>query len=116
MAIGFSEITLVGYVGNIEPISTASDGINGAKFSLAINREWINALGERREAVDWFNVVVWREQLVESVLNHLGKGRLTLISGRPIMRQWEDESGKNRERLEVVAQHVIFLDKKPSEN
>ena len=110
----YSKINLLGYIGNDpEPISSAGGegDPRGAKFSLAVNRVWTDAAGEKQEAVDWFNVVVWRQQLVQSVLNYLRRGRLVFVDGRPQMQQWADKEGVKRETLQVVANQVIFLDR-----
>ena len=54
--------------------------------------------GERREAVEYHDVVLWGPQ-AETVAKYLAKGRLVFIEGRLQTRSWEHE-GITRRRTE----------------
>jgi|HubBroStandDraft_6_1064221.scaffolds.fasta_scaffold532566_2 single-strand DNA-binding protein len=64
--------------------------------------------GERREAVEYHDVVLWGPQ-AETVARYLAKGRLVFVEGRLQTRSWEHE-GITRRRTEIVASRVQFLD------
>ena len=49
-----------------------------ATFSLAVNRNFTNASGERE--ADFINIVVWRKQ-AENVKNYLSQGSQVAIDG-----------------------------------
>ena len=49
-----------------------------ARFSVAVNRTFNNAQGQRE--TDFINVVVWRKQ-AENVCNFLNKGSLVSVEG-----------------------------------
>lgn len=72
-------------------------------FRLAVDRD---VKGE----TDFFDVVVWDKQ-GESVANHLQKGRMVAVKGRLQSRSYEDKEGKKREKIEIVAERVRFLDR-----
>ena len=59
---------------------------------------------------DFFDVIAW-EKTGELVNQYLSKGRRCLIQGRLRQDSWEDkDTGKKRNRVEVVAFDVTFLD------
>ena len=108
MAANYSKIDLMGFVGHDpEPLAT-TDGTQGARFSIAINRVWTDTSGIQQSETSWFQTTTWG-QLAENCLAYLTKGRLVFVTGRPQIRQWEDEHGLKRERLQIRADQVIFL-------
>jgi len=113
MSVGYSSIELLGYLGHDpQPLQTEA-GPKGARFSLAVNRVWTDDSGERQEETNWFQIIAWR-QVAENCLAYLSKGRLVLVVGRPRMRRWEDQEGRGREQIQVLAERVIFLDQPES--
>lgn len=75
---------------------------------LAVDRGTTNAQGEKE--TDFIDIVVWERQ-AESVANYLKKGRLVAVQGRLQIRQYETQDGQRREKAEVVAHQVRFLDR-----
>ena len=84
-----------------------------ATFSLAVNRNFTSANGERE--TDFINIVVWRKQ-AENVKNYIKQGSQVAIDGRIQTRSYDGEDGKKRYITEVVADNVQFLDTKSSRN
>ena len=84
-----------------------------ASFSLAVNRNFTNANGERE--ADFINIVVWRKQ-AENVKNYLSQGSQVAIDGRIQTRSYDDQNGQRRYVTEVVADNVEFLGSKGSSN
>jgi len=79
------------------------------KFGLAVNRTWRNQAGEKQEETCFVDVVVFGRQ-AENCNEYLRKGRAAFIEGRLHFDSWEDrETGKKRNKLEVVAENVQFL-------
>jgi single-strand DNA-binding protein len=110
MSANYSKIDLLGYTGkDPEAVNTANE-TTGARFSIAVNRVWTDGSGQKQTETDWFEAITWGA-MAESCLNYLTKGRLVYVTGRPQIRQWEDEAGKKRDRLQVRADQVIFLDR-----
>lgn len=75
---------------------------------LAVDRGTNNAQGEKE--TDFIDIVVWERQ-AETVANYLQKGRLVAVQGRLQIRQYETQEGQKREKAEVVASTVRFLDR-----
>ena len=82
-----------------------------ASFSLAVNRNFTNANGERE--ADFINIVVWRRQ-AENVANYLDKGSQVSIEGRIQTGSYTAQDGSKRYTTDVVADNVQFLDTKRS--
>ena len=82
-----------------------------ATFSIAVNRNYANAQGERE--ADFINIVVWRKQ-AENVKNYLQQGSQVAIDGRIQTRSYDDNNGQKRYVTEVVADNVEFLGSKNS--
>lgn len=66
--------------------------------------------GRREDAVDFVTVKVWGRS-AKAALEHLTRGRRVAVSGRLEHFEWTEEDGRRGERLVVVADRVIFLDK-----
>lgn len=76
-------------------------------FSVAINRTFNNAQGQRE--ADFINVIVWR-RAAENVANYLDKGSLVSVEGRIQTGSYTDKDGNKRTSFDVVADSVQFLD------
>lgn len=79
------------------------------RFSLAVNRTFNNAQGERQ--TDFINIVVWRKQ-AENVCNFLNKGSLVSVEGRLQTGSYDDKDGNKKYTMDVVADSVQFLESK----
>ena len=80
-----------------------------ARFSVAVNRTYSNAQGERE--TDFINVVVWRKQ-AENVCNFLNKGSLVSVEGRIQTGGYDDKDGNKRYTMDVVGDNIQFLESK----
>ncbi|MBW4061283.1 single-stranded DNA-binding protein [Candidatus Saccharibacteria bacterium] len=80
-----------------------------ASFSVATNRVWNDPSGERKEAVEYHEIVAWGK-LGELAAQYLAKGRKVMVIGRLQTRQWDAQDGSKRQRTEIVATDVNFLD------
>ena len=78
-----------------------------ATFTLAVNRTFKNANGERE--ADFINVVIWR-QAAENLANWAKKGALLGITGRIQTRNYENAQGQRVYVTEVVAENFQMLE------
>lgn len=81
-------------------------GMNVCSFSLATNRVYNDRDGNRQEAADYHNIVVFGKQ-AENCAKYLKKGSGTYVEGRLQTRSWEKD-GQKQYRTEVVADRVQF--------
>jgi single-strand DNA-binding protein len=104
-----NKVMLIGNLGKDPEMRYTANGKAVATFSIACNRVFSGADGERREETDWFNIVTW-DKLAEQCSQFLQKGRRAYIEGRLHTRSWEGQDGQKRYTTEVIAQTVLFLD------
>lgn len=110
-----NRVVLVGRLTKDPEFRTTQSDVSVATFTLAVNRPFTNAQGERE--ADFINVVVFRKQ-AENVNNYLRKGNLAGVDGRIQSRSYENQEGRRVFVTEVVADNVQFLEPKnnPSNN
>ena len=78
-----------------------------AQFTLAVNRTFKNANGERE--TDFINCVIWR-QAAENLANWAKKGALIGITGRIQVRNYENQQGQRVYVTEVIADNFQMLE------
>ncbi len=108
MSRGLNKVMIIGKLGRNPEMRYTPSGRPVTSFSVATNRSWVNAEGERREDTEWFNVVAWGN-LAEICKQHLTKGQQVYVEGRLQTRGWEDQDGKKYYRTELVANEMIML-------
>ncbi|MEJ7344726.1 single-stranded DNA-binding protein [Staphylococcus haemolyticus] len=104
-----NRVILVGRLTKDPEFRTTQSGVNVATFTLAVNRTFTNAQGERE--ADFINIVVFRKQ-ADNVNNYLKKGNLAGVDGRIQSRSYENNEGRRVFVTEVVADSVQFLEPK----
>ncbi|MCS7234431.1 MAG: single-stranded DNA-binding protein [Armatimonadota bacterium] len=107
-----NRVVLIGRLTRDPELRYLPSGQPVATFTLAVDRPFAGPQGERK--ADFIPVVAWRK-LAEQVSQHLAKGRLVAVDGRLQIREYETQDGQRRRAVEVVADHVRFLDRKASE-
>ena len=86
-----------------------SNGTATASFSLAVDRSFKNAQGEKE--TDFINCVAWRKT-AETIANHTRKGSLIGVQGRIQTRNYENQQGQKVYVTEVVVEQFTFLESK----
>lgn len=87
---------------------TTQSGVSVCTFTLAVDRRYKNANGERE--TDFFPVVCWR-QVADLSAQYLSKGKQVAIAGEVQIRSYEKD-GQKRYVTEIVADEVQFLSPK----
>ena len=106
-----NKIMLIGNLGKDPELNVTAEGTPVTKFSLAVNRQYKTATGERKEETEWFNIVAWR-QLAEICERYLHKGSKVYIEGRLTQRKYTDKTGVERIAVEVIANDMQMLSPK----
>ena len=106
-----NKCVLVGNLTRDPEAGSTTSGVNFTRFTIAVNRSFTNANGER--VADYFDVICWR-QLAERCAKYLFKGSKVGINGSVQRRQYEDRDGIKRTSFDVVADEVEFLTPKNS--
>lgn len=100
---------LIGRLTRDPELRSTSTGRNVCQFSIAVNRNFTNANGERE--ADFINCVVWDKQ-AENLVKYQKKGNQIAVDGRVQTRNYEDKDGKRVYVTEILANNISFLDSK----
>jgi single-strand DNA-binding protein len=105
----YNKVILVGNLTRDPELRYTPKGMAIAKIGLAVNRNWTNEAGEKKEEVTFVDVDIFG-RTAENVAQYMKKGRPILIEGRLRLDQWDDkQTGQKRSKLGVVAETVQFL-------
>jgi len=115
MSRGLNKVMIIGHLGRDPEMRYTPSGRPVTNFSVATSRSWNTSDGERRTETEWFNVVAW-SSLAEICNQYLTKGQQVYIEGRLQTRHWEDDKGVRHSTVEVVANEMIMLGKRRSDN
>ena len=100
---------LIGRLTKDPELRTTPTGRNVCQFSVAVNRTYTGANGERE--ADFINCVVWDKQ-AENLVKYQKKGNQIAIEGRIQTRNYDDQDGKKVYVTEILAHNISFLDAK----
>ena len=104
-----NRVVLIGRLTAKPELRYTGSNVPFARFSLAVNRTFTSASGERE--TDFINIVIWRKQ-AENVCNYLDKGSLVSVEGRIQTGSYDAQDGTKRYTTDVVADSVEFLESK----
>lgn len=108
-----NRVVLVGRMTRDPELRYTPSGVAVTRFGIAVDRPLNpNNIQEGQQEADFFNCVAWRN-VAESVGNHGSKGRLIAVDGRLQQRSWVGQDGFRRNVVEIVADRVRFLDRRP---
>lgn len=99
-------------IGNVvkEPeMYTTNSGVKVAKITLAINRRFANAQGNRE--ADFLTCVAWRNT-AEYVEKYVHKGKKLAVSGSVQTRSYDTQDGQKRFVTEIQVDEIEIVSKK----
>lgn len=108
MAASLNKAMIIGNLTRDPELKQTPSGQQVCSFGVATNRTWKNAAGEKQEAAEYHNVVVWGK-LAEICAQYLNKGKKVYIEGRLQTREWDGPDGAKRNRTEIVAENMVML-------
>ncbi|NVY96576.1 single-stranded DNA-binding protein [Lactobacillus sp. DCY120] len=104
---------LVGRLTRDIDLRYTSSGTAVASFTLAVDRSFTNANGDRD--ADFINCVIWRKA-AENFANFTHKGSLVGIDGRIQTRNYENQQGQRVYVTEIVVENFALLEPKSANN
>ena len=109
-ASNINRVILTGNLTFDPELRSLPSGTAICKLRVAVNtRRKNNSTNEWEDKPNYIDVTVWGAQ-GENCARYLAKGRPVAIDGRLEWSEWVDkDTGKNRNKLEVVADTVQFL-------
>ncbi len=103
-----NKVYLYGNLTRDPELKSLPNGNKVTTFSLATNRVYKDQAGNKKEQVEFHNIVVFGRQ-AETSAQYLKKGQGVMIEGRIQTRSWDDKtSGEKKYRTEIIADGVQF--------
>jgi len=104
-----NNVVLVGRLTRDVELRYTSNGTAVSTFSIAVDRPFTNASGERD--TDFVNVVAWRKT-AETIANFTRKGSLIGVQGRIQTRNYTNSNGQKVYVTEIVCENFSMLEPK----
>jgi single-strand DNA-binding protein len=111
--MAFCKLMFIGNLGRDPEMRYTPTGRPVTQFTVAVNQSTKNQqTGEWTEETDWFRVSVFGDR-AERAAEQLRKGNRVFVEGRFRTREFEGNDGQKRTSLDVTADNVISLERRP---
>ena len=106
-----NKVLLIGNLTRDPDVRMMSNGRPVCNFGLALNRNYKDSEGNRKEEVTFVDVECFGPR-AEAVAKFFTKGRSIFVEGRLKLDQWESKEGEKRSAIRVVLDNFEFVDSK----
>ena len=106
---------LIGNLTRDPEVRMMSSGRPVCNFGLALNRNYKDSEGNKKEEVTFVDVECFGPR-AEAVGRFFSKGRPIFVEGRLKLDQWESKEGEKRSALRVVLDNFEFVDSGSASN
>lgn len=93
-------------------INTTVNGINVAKFTIAVDRKFKDADGNK--VADFINIVAWRG-LADICVKYIKRGQQVAVKGELQIRSYDANDETKRYVTEIIADDIKLLGSKSEE-
>ena len=104
-----NKVLLIGNLTRDPEVRMMSSGRPVCNFGLALNRNYKDAEGNKKEEVTFVDVECFGPR-AEAVGRFFSKGRPIFVEGRLKLDQWETKEGDKRSAIRVVLDNFEFVD------
>lgn len=101
-----NKVQLYGNLTRDPEVRALPSGQNVVSFSIATNRVYKDRDGQKKEQVEYHNVVAFG-RTADIIAQYMKKGRPLYVEGRLQTRSWESD-GKKNYRTEIVVENFQF--------
>ncbi len=103
--MNLNKVFLIGRLTRDPEKRALPSGQSVTSFGMATDRFFNDKNGQRQQQTEFHNIVMFGK-LADIASQYLNKGSLVLIEGRTQTRTWQDSSGNQRSRTEIVAERL----------
>ena len=117
MSGSLNKVILIGNLGKDPELRYTQDNKKIVSFSLATSESWKDKVtSERKDKTEWHQIVIFNERLCDIANQYLHKGSKVYIEGQLQTRKWQDKSGNEHYKTEIILQQfrgeLTILDSK----
>ena len=98
-----NQITIVGNVGSDPEISTSTNGIKSAKYSIAVTKK-----NKDEKKTTWFRIIQFRYS-AEFAENYIIKGMKILIVGEIEIDEYTDKNGIKQKSIQIIGEKCEIM-------
>jgi single-strand DNA-binding protein len=98
-----NQITIVGNVGSDPEISTSTNGIKTAKYSIAVTKK-----SKDEKKTTWFRIIQFRYS-AEFAENYIKKGMKILIVGEIEIDEYTDKNGIKQKSIQIIGEKCEIM-------
>ena len=110
------KVMIIGNLGSDPEMRYTPTNRAVTQFNVAVNQSTKNQqTGEWVEETDWFRVSVWGDR-AERMAETLRKGNKVFVEGRFKTRTFEGRDGQTRTALEITADSIVNLERRPRDD
>lgn len=108
-----NKVILIGNVGADPEVRALEGGVKVARVRLATTERIYNRqTQESKDHTEWHNITLWRN-LADVADRFIRKGSQIYVEGRLRSREWTDQNGMKRYGIEIVADELKLLGRRP---
>jgi len=104
-------VVLIGNLGIDPEVKSVGEKSKVANFTLATSETYKDSNQEKQTSTQWHDVEAWAN-LAELAGKYLKKGSQVCVTGKIVYKNWEDKEGNKRKSTSIVAEEILFLDKR----
>lgn len=101
---------VLGNVTRDPEVRALPSGQQVTNFGLATNRFYTDSLGQKKQDVEFHNIVTFGK-LADISSRYLKKGSMVLVEGRIKTRSWQNSQGVKQYRTEIIAENIQLAPK-----
>lgn len=103
--MNLNKVFLIGRLTRDPESRALPSGQTVTSFGMATDRFFNDKSGQKQQQTEFHNIVLFGK-LANIASQYLNKGSLVLIEGRLQTRNWQDSSGNQRYRTEIIAERI----------
>lgn len=108
-----NKVILIGNVGADPEIRTLEGGVKVARIRLATTERIYNRqTQEAKDHTEWHSITLWRN-MADVADRFIRKGSQIYVEGKLRSREWADANGQKRYGIEIVADDLKMLGRRP---
>ena len=107
---GVNKVILLGNLGKDPEVRVFDGGSKKAMFSLATSDSFVDKAGEKKENVEWHNIIFWGK-MADVVEKYLKKGSQVYVEGKISSRSYDDKDGNKRYITEILCNTLTMVGK-----
>ena len=103
--MNLNKVFLIGRLTRDPEAKALPSGQSVTSFSIATDNFYTDKSGQKQQQTEFHNIVTFGK-LADIASQYMTKGTLVLIEGRIKTRSWQDNTGNQRYRTEIIAQSL----------